>query len=82
MNRQMTLVTVLSVLCGTAISKAAEVKDLRCEYRTSPLGIDVRSPRLSWVIRSDRRGEIQTRVPGARGIESGSAGAGRRRSLG
>ena len=60
MIRQMTLATVLGVLCGVAVLNAAEVKDLRCEYRTNPLGVDIRSPRLSWVIQSDRRGEMQT----------------------
>ena len=25
-----------------------KLKDLRCEYLDSPLGIDVRQPRLSW----------------------------------
>ncbi len=29
--------------------------DLRCEYRDDPLGIDVSSPRLSWVVSSPRR---------------------------
>jgi len=36
------------------------VTTLRCEYAASPLGIDVREPRLSWVLESDRRGERQT----------------------
>jgi alpha-L-rhamnosidase len=56
----MVLASVLGMLCSGAILNAAEVRDLRCEYRTSPLGIDIRSPRLSWVIESDSRGEIQT----------------------
>ena len=33
---------------------------LRCEYRVAPLGIDVATPRLSWILQSDRRGERQT----------------------
>ena len=33
---------------------------LRCEYRTNPLGIDVRNPRLSWQCSSHERGERQT----------------------
>ena len=48
MTRQMTLAAVLGVLCGGAILNAAEIKELRSEYRTNPLGIDIRSPRLSW----------------------------------
>jgi alpha-L-rhamnosidase len=33
--------------------------DLRCEYQTNPLGIDVEKPRLSWHIESDVRGQSQ-----------------------
>jgi phosphohistidine phosphatase SixA len=36
------------------------VTNLRCEYRSNPLGIDVLAPRLSWVLVSDRRGARQT----------------------
>jgi alpha-L-rhamnosidase len=32
------------------------VAALRCEYRENPLGIDVSRPRLSWQLRSNRRG--------------------------
>ncbi|MCX6964504.1 MAG: hypothetical protein NTW41_04040, partial [Verrucomicrobia bacterium] len=44
---------------------AADVTNLRCEYRENPLGIDVENPRLSWIIeeRSQRpevRGQKQT----------------------
>ncbi|MBN1868458.1 family 78 glycoside hydrolase catalytic domain [Candidatus Sumerlaeota bacterium] len=45
---------------------------LRCEYRENPLGIDVKRPRLSWIVESKRRGERQTayRVLVARSRES------------
>jgi alpha-L-rhamnosidase len=36
------------------------VTDLRCEYRTNPLGIDVRTPRFSWRMETDRHGAKQT----------------------
>src|SRR5207237_6522164 len=36
------------------------VKNLRCEYKVDPLGIDVRKPRLSWELVSAERGELQT----------------------
>jgi alpha-L-rhamnosidase len=39
----------------TSLSIAAP----RCEYRENPLGIDVLLPRLSWQLRSDRRGASQ-----------------------
>ena len=53
-------VAIWALLCSGAISNAAEVEELRTEYRKNPLGIDVSSPRLSWIISSGRRGEIQT----------------------
>ncbi len=36
------------------------VKHLRCEYRVNPLGIDVAEPRLSWILESEQRGQMQT----------------------
>ena len=36
------------------------ITQLRCEYRSNPLGIDITRPRLSWQIQSDRRGARQT----------------------
>src|SRR5690242_11853170 len=36
------------------------VKSLRCEYKTDPLGIDVRKPRLSWELESTEKGVLQT----------------------
>jgi alpha-L-rhamnosidase len=38
----------------------AVITNLNCEYRVNPLGIDVRRPRLSWQLASDRRGAAQT----------------------
>ncbi|MHC4682570.1 MAG: glycoside hydrolase family 78 protein [Planctomycetota bacterium] len=35
-------------------------KNLRCEYRIDPLGIDLTRPRLSWVLDSRRRFQKQT----------------------
>lgn len=32
-----------------------KVTDLRCEYQKNPVGIDVKKPRLSWKLESDRR---------------------------
>jgi alpha-L-rhamnosidase len=36
------------------------ISGLRCEYRPDPLGIDAARPRLSWILESARRGQIQT----------------------
>jgi alpha-L-rhamnosidase len=35
-------------------------KNLRCEYLSNPLGIDVRQPRLAWVLEHTQRGQKQT----------------------
>jgi len=35
------------------------VSDLRCEYGVNPLGIDVTAPRLSWIMHSPSRGQVQ-----------------------
>jgi alpha-L-rhamnosidase len=43
-----------------AASPALSVKNLRCEYKTDPLGIDVAKPRLSWELVSSDRGVLQT----------------------
>jgi len=45
---------------GAAPPGAITAADLRCEYRTNPLGIDELQPRLGWVLRSGRRNEMQT----------------------
>ena len=48
------------LLVPLATTLGAEVCNLRCEYLSAPLGIDVVKPRLSWVIESPLRGESQT----------------------
>jgi alpha-L-rhamnosidase len=35
-------------------------ENLRCEYLTNPLGVDVTNPRLSWLLNDDRQGALQT----------------------
>ncbi|HUU16512.1 MAG TPA: glycoside hydrolase family 78 protein [Sedimentisphaerales bacterium] len=41
------------------ITGGVAVKELRCEYRVNPLGIDVVKPRLSWIMESNQRGQKQ-----------------------
>ena len=45
---------------GSSADAAVKVGDLRCEYVTNPLGVEVVHPRLSWVLTSPQRGEMQT----------------------
>ena len=53
-----------SVGCETSTMKRTNlrltVENLRCEYLTAPLGMDVAKPRLSWILRSADRGQKQT----------------------
>ncbi len=60
MNRSKLILTLGAVLLAGIASAAVAAKDLRCEYLTDPLGIDAGSPRLSWILTSDQRGEKQT----------------------
>ncbi len=41
-------------------SGGVAVKELRCEYRVNPLGIDIVKPRLSWIMESNQRGQVQS----------------------
>src|SRR3954463_13668607 len=58
MIRRLTFLLVLT--CATASPAAMVVKNLKCEYRTNPLGVDSPKPRLSWTLESDRRGDVQS----------------------
>ena len=35
------------------------IKNLRCEYKVNPIGVDIENPRLSWVLESNQRGVKQ-----------------------
>jgi alpha-L-rhamnosidase len=57
------LVTLVVVLTSCQFkSTNIIIKDIRCEYRTNPLGIDNTAPRLSWglVDKKQTRGQKQT----------------------
>lgn len=62
MNRVSGLVVIIA-LTTCAAGGALQPKQLECEYRASPLGIDTLTPRLSWMLQTDRkteRGQRQT----------------------
>jgi alpha-L-rhamnosidase len=50
---------VVSRTSSPALSDVT-ISDLRCEYRVAPLGIDIAVPRLSWIVQSPSRGQLQT----------------------
>ena len=58
------LLGLLALLTNRATLAVAATKpvpvQLRCEYLNDPLGIETTSPRLSWIITSDQRGQKQT----------------------
>ncbi|HWD93746.1 MAG TPA: glycoside hydrolase family 78 protein [Verrucomicrobiae bacterium] len=59
-HRHIFAVNALALLLSVvSVSAVTTVSDLTCEYRTNPQGIDVPSPRLSWLIASGERDEKQ-----------------------
>lgn len=63
--RRLSLILIFALLptvtaCASTGKSDLAVKNLRCEYRTNPLGIDVARPRLGWQIESGRRGAGQS----------------------
>ena len=50
---------VIFLVIATFFLHAGEVKNLRVEYLVNPIGVDATSPRLSWVIKSAKRGDLQ-----------------------
>jgi len=54
-------IAVLLVCAAGALGDTPlAVKNLRCEYKVDPMGIDVRKPRLSWELASSEKGVLQT----------------------
>ena len=61
-RRNFFLLLIAIALLGACKPSNIVLKDLRCEYRVNPLGIDNTSPRLSWKLEdeSNVRGQKQT----------------------
>jgi alpha-L-rhamnosidase len=49
----------LPIFLGS-VSGSVNVKDLRCEYLSDPVGIDTLKPRFSWILACGERGQKQT----------------------
>ena len=60
MNLTKHVLTMGAIFLAGICSAAVTPTNLRCEYLVNPLGIDAGSPRLSWILASDQRGEQQT----------------------
>ncbi len=55
------IVSVLLLgLCVQGALAALKVEHLQTEYLPNPAGIDTTAPRLSWLVNSDERGDVQT----------------------
>ena len=51
---------LVTIAARVAFAAGLQVADLRCEYLTDPLGMEVVKPRLSWTLHSDVRAQKQT----------------------
>jgi len=82
MQRIVCFVTLMTLCAGAASGQGSvTVADVRCEYLSDPLGIDVRQPRLSWKLvavdlRSRGQGQTayQVLVASARVLLDGDKG--------
>jgi alpha-L-rhamnosidase len=52
--------TIVLILLSFVASAQLSTYDLTCEHLTNPIGIDVKKPRLSWKLKSDKRNTSQT----------------------
>ena len=42
------------------IGPSLQTAKLTCEYIHNPLGIEMKSPRLSWTLRADKKNQLQS----------------------
>ncbi len=59
-SRLLALPLVLLALLGQTVVASLTPVDLKVEFATNPLGVDMAQPRLSWKLTSDIRGDRQT----------------------
>jgi alpha-L-rhamnosidase len=64
-SRSHHFLSLLAALCVMGSVRAEDLSPVQiyalvCEHLSNPIGIGNRQPRLSWKLRSDRRGEVQT----------------------
>ncbi|NII29226.1 family 78 glycoside hydrolase catalytic domain [Pseudoflavitalea sp. X16] len=53
-------IIIITIFFLSSITAVAQLYDLRCEHRITPVGVDKASPILSWKIKSDQRGFLQS----------------------
>jgi len=45
---------------AAATDRGISVSEMSCEYARNPLGIDTPQPRFSWILKSEKRGQMQS----------------------
>jgi alpha-L-rhamnosidase len=60
MNKIILLSCSFMLSLSPTFAQSVRVEQLRCEHMQNPIGIGVQQPRLSWKLRSNRIGEVQT----------------------
>jgi hypothetical protein len=50
----------LMLMLAQAASATLSPTGLQCEFLVNPMGVDLPQPRLSWIVQSDQRSEVQT----------------------
>ncbi|MFC1766106.1 family 78 glycoside hydrolase catalytic domain [Planctomycetota bacterium] len=60
-SKQCIIGVFVLVICHVAYSQTGLiVRDLRCEYKTNPLGLGEKQPRLSWLLSAQEHNTLQT----------------------
>ncbi|RXF71040.1 family 78 glycoside hydrolase catalytic domain [Arcticibacter tournemirensis] len=59
--RKLTTLSLLSLFISVCtFGQGLMVENLRCEFKRDPVGVDIKTPRLSWEIGSEQRNVLQT----------------------
>ena len=55
-------VTILASMTARCAEQQADmaISKLTCEYATNPLGVDTLQPRFGWILKSDKRSQLQS----------------------
>lgn len=58
--KKMFLLTVVFFIAANLLAQNLFVKNLQCQHKTNPVGIDNTAPELSWQLEATQRGVVQT----------------------
>jgi alpha-L-rhamnosidase len=58
--RDSALLLAFGLACCTRLRAGVAIDDLQCEHQKAPLGIETLVPRLSWILESNQRNQVQT----------------------